>query len=134
VLLYLNGVGDTWFPLALPEEPETPTSAGGHEKRPANPSRQAALSIARKLAPERDGMRVAPRKGDAVAFYNYLDDGSTTLDRLALHAGLPAPAEKSIATLWYQVDLAADESLGRRLTVAVGPQTRSYRAPPDGSG
>lgn len=97
VLIYLNGVGSTWFPLAL-RDPKDAQSVGG-----ANPPRQAALAAAERLSPSReDGLVVTPRKGDAVAFYNYMNDGSAQVDRLALHAGLPAPAEKSIASLWVR--------------------------------
>ena len=98
VLLYLNGVGATWFPLALQNARDAADVAG------ANPPGQVALAAARRLTPGRDGVTVAPRKGDAVAFYNYMDDGSGELDRLTAHAGLPAPAEKSVAALWYCQD------------------------------
>ena len=56
--------------------------------------------------PHRDGLTVAPGRGDAVAFYNHVADGSLQVDRFSLHAGLPAPAGKSLATLWYHVDFA----------------------------
>ena len=73
------------------------------------------------------GLTLAPRKGDAVAFYNYLDDGSAQVDRLSLHAGLPAPGEKSVAALWYHVDLAVADGQLQPLAVGVGQDAKSYR-------
>ena len=58
-------------------------------------------AAARALAPERDGLRVASRKGDAVAFYNYEPSGE--LDPYAIHAGLPAPDVRHVAALWFHV-------------------------------
>ena len=68
---------------------------------------------------------LTPAAGDAVAFYNYHSDdtasgagdgtgagasvgvgagaGGVALDRLALHAGLPAPSERRVAALWFRV-------------------------------
>ena len=45
---------------------------------------------------------LTPSAGDAVAFYNYQPagrGGGVALDRLALHAGLPAPSERRVAAL-----------------------------------
>ena len=127
VLLYLNGVGETWFPLALRDAADA--DAVAH----ANPPRQTALEAARKLRPPHDGLTVAPRKGDAVVFYNLRDDGSAAVDRLALHAGLPAPGEKSVAALWYHADLtprgAADGLTP--LAVGVGAPAKMYGASAD---
>ena len=93
VLLYLNGKGETWFPLATEQQPP-----------PANPrNRQAALAACAGLIPGRDGLLVGPSKGDAVAFYNFVDDGSGSLERRAFHAGMPATEEKSVAALWYHL-------------------------------
>ena len=103
VLIYLNSVGRTWFPLATPE-----TTA-------RNPPRLAALAAASWLAPARDGLVLTPAAGDAVAFYNYhcgdnapasgigVGAGGAALDRLALHAGLPAPSERRVAALWFSL-------------------------------
>ena len=91
VLLYLNGVGSTWFPLASEAWVDH------------NPTPSQAFAAAHGLHPARDGLLVSPSKGDAIAFYNFCDDGSGELDRLALHAGLPASAEKSVAALWYSL-------------------------------
>jgi len=120
VLLYLNGVGETWFPLALQDARDADAVAS------ANPPRQTALDAACRLKPGRDGLLVAPRKGDAVAFYNHVDNGSGKVDRLALHAGLPAPGEKSVAALWYHVDLRLNDGL-QPLAVGVGSQAKSYK-------
>lgn len=109
VLLYLNGRGETWFPLAGSDLP--------------NPrSRRAALQACAELQPGKDGLLVAPAKGDAVAFYNFADDGSGALERRAFHAGLPAPDGKSIAAMWYQLD---PWQKGSRL--AVQPQSSERR-------
>ena len=120
----MNGVGETWFPLALRDEADA--AAVGD----ANPPRATALAAAKKLNPGRahgwsgDGLVVHPKKGDAVAFYNLLDNGSAQVDRLSLHAGLPAPGEKSVAALWYHVDLSSDGMMP--LAVGVGKQAKSY--------
>lgn len=110
VLLYLNGVGETWFPLATTDAHQ---AVSAHNP----PSRQAALAAAQGLRPGEDGLLVRPAKGDAVAFYNFCDDGQ--LDRLALHAGLPAPADKSVAALWFHIDRKAANEQLTPLTVAV---------------
>mmetsp|Transcript_18804 Transcript_18804/g.40928 ORF Transcript_18804/g.40928 Transcript_18804/m.40928 type:complete len:433 (+) Transcript_18804:145-1443(+) len=50
-------------------------------------------------------------QGDAIAFYNYKDDGSARLDWTALHCGLPTTEEegtKWIANHWYGVNSLAD--------------------------
>ena len=133
VLLYLNGVGETWFPLAL-RDPEDAAAVGG-----ANPPRATALKAAEQLNPGRehgwsgDGLVVAPKKGDAVAFYNLLDNGSGGVDRLSLHAGLPAPDEKSVAALWYHADLKQGSDGMVPLAVGLGQQAQSYRKPPEGT-
>lgn len=107
LLLYLNGKGETWFPLAtadpsLDADPRLPSLA--------NPkSRWAAFQACEDMMPGRDGLLVSPNKGDAVAFYNFCDDGSGALDRFAFHAGMPAQEEKSVAALWYHLG----EELGR---------------------
>lgn len=127
VLLYLNGVGETWFPLAL-RDPADAAAVGE-----ANPPRAAALNAAKQLSPGRehgwsgDGLVVAPKKGDAVAFYNLLDNGSAQVDRLSLHAGLPAPDEKSVAALWYHADLKHGSDGMVPLAVGVGKQAQIYR-------
>jgi len=104
VLLYLNGVGETWFPLAVGTEDDE-DYADGMPTTIANPaSREAALKAAAALVPGEDGLLAQPAKGDGVAFFNFLDsEPGLTLDRLAMHAGLPAPDEKSVAALWFHL-------------------------------
>ena len=119
VLLYLDGVGETWFPLALRDPADAASVAN------QNPPRVAALDAARQLTPRRDGLTVAPKKGDAVAFYNLMD-GSGQVDRLSMHAGLPAPAVKSVAAMWYHVKLQrADDEL-TPLAVGVSKAAKAY--------
>uniref|UniRef100_A0A7S3V909 Fe2OG dioxygenase domain-containing protein n=1 Tax=Chaetoceros debilis TaxID=122233 RepID=A0A7S3V909_9STRA len=50
-------------------------------------------------------------QGDALVFYNYLDDGSARLDWRALHSGLPTTeedGEKWIANHWFRVNGLAE--------------------------
>ena len=50
-------------------------------------------------------------KGDAIAFYNYKNDGSGQLDWKALHTGLPTTEEdgvKWIANHWFRVGKLCD--------------------------
>ncbi len=50
-------------------------------------------------------------QGDALAFYNYCDDGSARLNWRSLHSGLPTTAEdgeKWIANHWFRVNDLAD--------------------------
>ena len=42
--------------------------------------------------------------GDAVAFYNYRDEGSAQLDWAALHCGSPTDETKWIANHWYRLN------------------------------
>lgn len=45
--------------------------------------------------------KIAPRKGDAILFYNILPDGE--VDRMSLHASLPViSGEKWVATKWMR--------------------------------
>lgn len=93
VLYYLNGVGATWFPLC-----DYPTQCA---------SRIDALKLANDMVPETEGVlvssstnaRIQIGQGDAIAFYNYLEDGST--DWNMIHAGMPAIGEKWIANHWF---------------------------------
>lgn len=100
VLYYINGVGETWFPLADSVlEPQT---------------RAQALFQCRSLEPGRDGVLVSGEgrgttvnKGDAIAFFNYFTDG--TCDWCAIHAGLPVSTTKWISNHWfYHVPLGVD--------------------------
>jgi hypothetical protein len=101
VLYYLNGVGETWFPLAddssSAEECGTKTKIHNLEE-----ARHACIV----KSPDRDGVLVTCRtreehidtnntgsivarvnEGDAVAFYNYREDGSVNWK--SFHSGLP---------------------------------------------
>lgn len=54
------------------------------------------------------------RKGDAIAFYNYKNDGSGQLDWRALHTGLPTSEEdgvKWIANHWFRLRDLCDEDI-----------------------
>lgn len=111
LLLYLNGKGETWFPLAsndpnLAESSRLPTRANPRK-------RAAALQALEGVMPGQDGLLVSPNKGDAVAFYNFVDDGSGMLDRFAFHAGMPAKDEKSVAALWYHLGEEASDAIAR---------------------
>ena len=62
------------------------------------------------------------------ALFEHFDaDGSGALDRLALHAGLPAPAEKSVAALWYHCEL-------KRPAPALYPEDYAGPLPPVSEG
>ena len=103
VLYYINGEGETWFPLA-----EADTGGNGPSSSPPK-TRQEALDATVGLIPGQDGILVSTslsqsslassvstvKRGDAVAFYSYHKDG--TMDWKAIHAGMPAQQEKYIA-------------------------------------
>ena len=86
VLHYLNGVGATWFPLA--------------DRSPEPTSLEDMRSTLAELTPPRDGLHVAGRAGDTLAFYNYGEDGER--ERLSLHAGLPAPSTRWVGSHFYR--------------------------------
>jgi hypothetical protein len=101
VLYYLNGEGETWFPLANRELDNRPSS------------RQEALAAAEGLRPGIDGVLISSsssssqtsgcvpiRRGDAVAFYSFFQNG--TPDWSAIHSGLPASSEKIIANHFFR--------------------------------
>ena len=112
VIYYLNGVAGTWFPFA---------SSGPASESHAEPfvprNRESALELARSRVPGVDGLLVggsgshggggggdegcAIGVGDAIAFYNFLDDGSGEINWKALHAGLPSSGTKWIANHWF---------------------------------
>ena len=77
ILYYLNGKGETWFPLA--DSPQRVARAF------ADPN--GVVSHASTLDPATDGLRVKPTgAGDALAFFNFDETGEP--DQWALHAGL----------------------------------------------
>ena len=102
VIYYLNDHGETYFPLAQPIDSDV--------VRPQ--TRQQALDLAERMKPGTDGVLVSASastqtkscipvtRGDAVAFYSYIENG--TLDWQALHAGLPAKNVKYVANHFFQ--------------------------------
>jgi len=65
---------------------------------------EAALGAAYELDPENgEGVKVAPQKGDAIVFYNFRNDGSGQVDGLSVHAGVAAPDEKNICTMFFHL-------------------------------
>ena len=115
VIYYLNGVAGTYFPLA---------STKGHFEAVSNGEvdiprdREAALLKSENRSPrlagllvdsdnndssraEASGTVVNVKQGDAVAFYNYHNDGTGELDWRAIHSGLPSDQIKWIANHWY---------------------------------
>jgi hypothetical protein len=94
IIYYLNGNAGTWFPLA-----------GSKVPRPLH--KVQAMRLCQSLYPHYNGIciggdRLPINAGDAVAFYNYLDDGSGMLNWRAIHTGLPAKGSKWIANHWFR--------------------------------
>ena len=112
---YLDGVGETWFPLASRDLQAPETSPL---------SQREAYERAFASDPSRDGLRVKPQKGDAIMFYNF--DASFDLDVHSLHAGLPAPSTKWIASQFFAfTDARAPREQGwwTKETVSVPSET-----------
>lgn len=111
VIYYINGVGGTWFPLA---------DINDGDNIPKN--KEGVMDLVENLEPGKHGIfvkggsnnsvqeeksnkhTVLVNKGDAVAFYNYKDDGSAQLDWTALHCGSPTDETKWIANHWYRLN------------------------------
>ena len=109
VLYYLNGVGNTWLPLA--------------DDAPPPRSRVEALGRAEERDPERDGVRVgAPGPGDALAFFNF-DADTGGLDWSAVHTALPCDGEKWIANHWFHVGGLFAEELAAQEPAAASRET-----------
>lgn len=126
VIYYINGVAGTWFPMAHTSE-DTDTNSV-NENDPVNKAQ--ALDVVKDLQPGKDGLLVKGitgdnannpkaddhtawvKQGDAIAFYNYLDNGSAQLNWRALHCGLPTTEEeggtKWIANHWYRLNVLED--------------------------
>ena len=98
VLTYLNECGGaTWFPLAdSAREPRDPSELG---------------DLVGGLRPEEHGLRVAGSMGSALAFFNFADHGA--LDALALHAGLPAPDTRWVASHFFHAGAMSSSSPDR---------------------
>ena len=102
VIYYINGISETWFPLA------------DHGKR-IHTYDEAMETISKiieskddqiyanegVLATSKQNGETPPmiQSGDAIAFYNYFQDAS--VDFNAMHAGLPCESTKWIGTHWY---------------------------------
>lgn len=136
VIYYINGVGGTWFPLARTSNNENNDPCfqrnideDAMEERFMNARKQPmnkeqALDLGGGSNPGEDGGGLLVKgvgntksqeneniawisKGDAVAFYNYLDDGSGRLNWRAIHGGLPTEEKdgsKWIANHWFRVN------------------------------
>jgi len=133
VIYYINGVGGTWFPLAHTNNDECKDFS--KESEPLD--KAGAMDLVKGFEPGKDGLLAkgtgnAPSKdatatkhvvqeenehiawvnqGDAIAFYNYKDDGSGKLDWKSLHCGLPTSEEdgtKWIANHWYGLNVLAE--------------------------
>ena len=94
VLYYLNGIGETWFPLADCHKGDDPRN------------RHEALELCKDNDPTRSGVLVScegrgtrVQQGDAVAFYNYFSD--RRVNWRTIHTGMPATSTKWIANHWY---------------------------------
>ena len=96
LLYYLNGEGETWFPLACDSL---------EAARDSMPQRQSeAYERAFALDPTSDGLRVSPQQGDAILLYNFDEDAA--IDVYSMHAGLPAAATKIIGTQFFSTKAA----------------------------
>jgi thioredoxin-like negative regulator of GroEL len=117
-LLYLNTPaageycgGETWFPYARSE----PSTSDGNHPDTVESSVRNALGVFEGAMAEGTplpGLKVSPRRGRAVIFFNHLRSGA--IDPRAVHAGLPveAPAalpaiEKWVANYWIELDETA---------------------------
>ena len=95
VLMYLSDVdagGETVFPKADLADPENARVA----------SAAAAVAPQRRSKCAAKGVAVAPRKGDALLFWNTHPDG--TGDEASYHAGCPVEGERTkwTATKWIR--------------------------------
>ena len=97
VLHYLDDCGSTWFPLAITVEAQE--EGGWHPQ--SKEEAIAACERGRRMDPRLDGLRISPRKGDSIAFYNAGDNGG--MEMRSIHAGLPAPATKRIASQFVRI-------------------------------
>jgi tetratricopeptide (TPR) repeat protein len=114
-LLYLNDVdegcgGETWFPFSgeyrefdLSVEEAISTALESRSREGKAGDNEGAWGL---------GIKIAPKMGDAVVFFNHLTSGE--LDPAAVHAGLPVQrsidevegkiTEKWIANYWVDLD------------------------------
>ncbi|KAL7495817.1 hypothetical protein ACHAWT_006315 [Skeletonema menzelii] len=110
VIYYINGVGGTWFPLADRNDGDLPKNKAGVIKLVENfePGKHGIFVKGDSSNSEQEESNskytVLVNKGDAVAFYNYKDEGSAQLDWAALHCGSPTDETKWIANHWYRLN------------------------------
>ena len=139
VIYYLNGVGGTWFPLASVDDNADGINGkervNNHHCVEQLKNKAQAMELIKDLIPGNDGLLVKGghgeqqqqqlqsssskddhvvwiNKGDAIAFYNYLDDGSARLDWRSIHCGLPTTKEdgaKWIANHWYRLNVLEED-------------------------
>jgi 2OG-Fe(II) oxygenase superfamily len=96
VLYYLNGVGETWFPLAdTTQSTSVPRNYENALRLCRNDANQGIIV---------GGHNFPIQQGDAVAFYNYLDDSSGEINWKAIHSGLPVLSthDKWVANHWFR--------------------------------
>lgn len=136
----VNGVGGTWFPLALTshdpcdnmnQEELEEKFISSRKTNNSDPQNKAeALKLGQGFKPGEQGLLVKGiqgvvctptsenpnvawiKKGDAIAFYNYKNDGSGRLNWRALHTGLPTSkndGEKWIANHWFRLGLLSND-------------------------
>jgi hypothetical protein len=105
VIYYLNGVSETWFPLANLDHHHVTSYDEGMDKvnklmndNNKNNEREGVLVTSNPTCNVNNDVPTI-QTGDAIAFYNYYTDASPAWD--AIHAGLPAKKSKWIGTHWY---------------------------------
>ena len=95
---------------------DVPAGGGGETSFPFAASSEGQELASVEEAIERSGaldegsqLRVAPRRGDAVLFFNHLLADGFPVDPAAVHAGLPVREgfEKVVANFWIELDVAA---------------------------
>lgn len=110
ILYYLNGVGETWFPLANTSPDKRQTQRPQNKQEALNLVYQNNSTCSSETTMMGGGLivggeRIPINRGDAVAFYNYLDDGSGDFNWNSLHAGLPVASgdtHKWVANHWFR--------------------------------
>lgn len=111
VLLYLcdvDGGGETHFPVAGDDEeewaciPSVDAAVRGFRQSRHGGGDGGGAMAASVTAMRDGGLKVAPRKGDAILFYNY--DRNGVMDPRAIHAALPVSrGHKFIANYWISI-------------------------------
>lgn len=102
VIYYINGISETWFPLAdYGKRIHTYDEAMETISKMIESKDDQIYSKEGVLATSKQNGETPPmiQSGDAIAFYNYFQDAS--VDFNAMHAGLPCESTKWIGTHWY---------------------------------